>query len=121
VTTLNVAVPDFLKQLESQIKAVSLDDWKVYLSWHVLRAAAPLLPSSFVNENFEFYSKTLMGTKEMRPRWKRCVEYTDADLGEALGQKYVELTFGERGKERTLAMVRARKGARKGIFRIWIG
>jgi putative endopeptidase len=48
-----------------------------------------------------------MGAKELRPRWKRCVDYTDSDLGEALGQKYVELTFGEEGKQRTLAMVRA--------------
>ena len=60
-----------------------------------------------MNENFEFYGKTLTGAKELRPRWKRCVQYTDSDLGEALGQKYVELTFGEEGKDRTLEMVRA--------------
>jgi putative endopeptidase len=107
VKTLNVAVPDFFKQLEAQIKAASLDDWKTYLTWHVVHSAAPILPSAFVNENFEFYGKTLTGSKELRPRWKRCVQYTDADLGEALGQKYVELTFGEQGKEKTLAMVRA--------------
>jgi endothelin-converting enzyme/putative endopeptidase len=107
VSTLNVTVPDFFKQLESQIKAVPIEDWKVYLTWHAVRAAAPLLPTAFVNENFAFHGKTLMGAKELRPRWKRCVQYTDSDLGEALGQKYVEMTFGERGKERTLAMVRA--------------
>jgi endothelin-converting enzyme/putative endopeptidase len=107
VTTLNVAVPEFFQQMNEQINAVALADWKVYLTWHALRAAAPLLPSAFVNENFDFYSRTLFGAKELRPRWKRCVDYTDADLGEALGQKYVELTFGQQGKERTLAMVRA--------------
>jgi putative endopeptidase len=107
VSTLNVAVPEFFKQLDAQIKAVSLDDWKVYLIWHATHAAAPLMPGAFVNENFAFYGTTLTGAKELRPRWKRCVQYTDSDLGEALGQKYVELTFGERGKERTLAMVRA--------------
>ncbi|HYP04796.1 MAG TPA: M13 family metallopeptidase, partial [Bryobacteraceae bacterium] len=107
VKNLNVAVPDFFKAMDAQIKAISLDDWKVYLAWHVVHAAAPLLPSSFVNENFNFYGKTLTGAKELRPRWKRCVQYTDGDLGEALGQKYVELTFGKEGKERTLAMVRA--------------
>jgi endothelin-converting enzyme/putative endopeptidase len=107
VPTLNVAVPEFFKQLDSQIKAVSLDDWKVYLSWHALRAAAPLLPAAFVNQDFEFYGKALTGAKELKPRWKRCVQYTDSDLGEALGQKYVEVTFGEHGKQRTLAMVRA--------------
>jgi endothelin-converting enzyme/putative endopeptidase len=107
VKTINVAVPDFFKAMEAEIKAVSLDDWKTYLSWHVIHAAAPLLPSAFVNENFEFYGKTLTGSKELKPRWKRCVQYTDSDLGEALGQKYVELTFGKEGKERTLAMVGA--------------
>jgi predicted metalloendopeptidase len=60
-----------------------------------------------VNENFAFYGKTLTGAKELRPRWKRCVQFVDGDLGEALGQKYVEMTFGEKGKERTLTMVRA--------------
>jgi endothelin-converting enzyme/putative endopeptidase len=107
VKNLNVAVPDFFKQLEAQLKAVSLDDWKVYLTWHVVHSAAPVLPTAFVNENFEFYGKALTGSKELRPRWKRCVQYTDADLGEALGQKYVELTFGQEGKDKTLAMVRA--------------
>ncbi|HYI96747.1 MAG TPA: M13 family metallopeptidase N-terminal domain-containing protein, partial [Bryobacteraceae bacterium] len=57
VQTLNVAVPDFFKQLESQLKGVSLEDWKTYLTWHVIHAAAPILPSAFVNENFEFYGK----------------------------------------------------------------
>jgi predicted metalloendopeptidase len=107
VKTLNVAVPNFFKAMDEQIKAVSLEDWKVYLTWNVAHAAAPMLPAAFVNENFEFYGKTLTGSKELRPRWKRCVQYTDGDLGEALGQKYVELTFGKEGKERTLAMVRA--------------
>jgi endothelin-converting enzyme/putative endopeptidase len=107
ITTLNVAVPDFFKQLESILKTVSLEDWKVYLSWQALHAAAPLLPQSFVNENFGFYGKTLTGAKELRPRWKRCVQYTDTDLGEALGQKYVELTFGPQAKERMLKMVAA--------------
>jgi endothelin-converting enzyme/putative endopeptidase len=107
VETINVAVPEFFKQLESEIKQVSLDEWKTYLTWHVIHSAAPILPAAFVNENFEFYGKTQTGAKELRPRWKRCVQYTDSDLGEALGQKYVELTFGQEGKERTLKMVRA--------------
>jgi endothelin-converting enzyme/putative endopeptidase len=105
VQSINVAVPDFFKQLETEITQVSLDDWKIYLTWHVIHSSAPILPTAFVNENFEFYGKALTGAKELRPRWKRCVQYTDSDLGEALGQKYVELTFGEQGKTRTLAMV----------------
>jgi putative endopeptidase len=66
-----------------------------------------MLPTPFVQENFNFYGKTLNGTETLRPRWKRCVDYTDGDLGEALGKKYVEKTFGAEGKARTLKMVDA--------------
>jgi endothelin-converting enzyme/putative endopeptidase len=104
--TLNVAVPEFFKNLDSLIKNTSLDDWKVYLTFHLVHSQAALLPTPFVNENFNFYGKILTGTRELRPRWKRCVSLVDGDLGEALGQKFVELTLGAVGKERTLQMVR---------------
>ncbi|MDZ4801230.1 MAG: M13 family metallopeptidase [Bryobacteraceae bacterium] len=105
--TLNVAVPEAFKALDAQIRAVPLDDWKVYLFWHVIHSASPLMPKAFGDENFSFYGRTLTGAKEQRPRWKRCVQFVDGDLGEALGRRYVELTFGEKGKDRTLAMVQA--------------
>jgi putative endopeptidase len=105
IETLNVAVPDFLTRLDFLIKNTSLDDWKAYLTWHLVHSQAALLPTPFVNENFNFYGKTLTGAKELRPRWKRCVSFVDGDLGEALGQKYVERTLGAEGKERTLRMV----------------
>ena len=105
IESLNVAVPEFFKALDSLINTASLDDWKTYLTWQLVHAHAPLLSSPFVNENFDFYGKFLTGAQELRPRWKRCVQYTDGDLGEALGQKYVERTFGAEGKERTLRMV----------------
>jgi endothelin-converting enzyme/putative endopeptidase len=104
---INVSWPDFFKALTAQIQSESLDDWKTYLAWHTLRSAAPLLPTAFVQENFNFNGKTLTGAEELRPRWKRCVDYTDGDLGEALGRKFVERTFGAEGKERTLRMVNA--------------
>ncbi|HUS04775.1 MAG TPA: M13 family metallopeptidase [Bryobacteraceae bacterium] len=107
IQSLNVVAPDFFKQMDSQIQEVALEDWKVYLRWHYLSASAPLLPARFVNQNFEFSGKILTGAKELKPRWKRCVQFTDGDLGEALGQKYVEQTFGAEGKERTLKMVHA--------------
>jgi endothelin-converting enzyme/putative endopeptidase len=66
-----------------------------------------VIEPEFVNENFDFFSKTLQGTKELRPRWKRCVGYTNSALGEVVGQVYVQQTFGAEGKERTLAMVGA--------------
>ncbi len=104
---LNVTEPDFFKQMNGVLASASLDDWKTYLRWHVLHGNSALLPAQFVNENFEFFEKDLLGTKELSPRWKRCVRYTSGDLGEAVGQKYVEQTFGVEGKARTLKMVEA--------------
>ncbi len=105
--SLNVVEPEFIKNMQQVISAHSLDDWKMYLRWHVVHNSAAMLPAAFVNENFEFFSKTLQGTKELRPRWKRCVGYSDDDLGDAVGEVYVQQTFGAEGKERTLAMVGA--------------
>jgi endothelin-converting enzyme/putative endopeptidase len=105
--SVNVAWPAFLEALNGTIGRFSLADWKTYLIWHLLHAAAPLLPQAFVKENFDFYGKTLTGATEIRPRWKRCVDFTDGELGEALGKQFVEKTFGAEGKARTLKMVDA--------------
>jgi endothelin-converting enzyme/putative endopeptidase len=103
--TIVVACPEFFQAIGRQIGDTPLGDWRVYLTWHLLHSEAPLLPAAFLQENFEFYGRTLTGATEMRPRWKRCVDYTNHQLGEALGRKYVEKTFGAAGKERTLKMV----------------
>jgi endothelin-converting enzyme/putative endopeptidase len=99
--------PVFFQTLNGAIGRFSLEDWKTYLTWHLLHAEARLLPAAFVKENFEFFGRTLTGTTEMRPRWKRCVDFTDGELGEALGKEFVEKTFGAEGKARTLKMVEA--------------
>ncbi len=104
---LNVANPEFFKQVNELLASQPVDDWKVYLRWKAIHSAAPLLPDSFVEEDFRFFDQTLRGQKELAPRWKRCVEYTDGDLGEALGQLYVEKVFGKDQKERTQKMVKA--------------
>jgi endothelin-converting enzyme/putative endopeptidase len=101
---LNVSWPDFFKDVDSQIKSAPLEDWQTYIRWHIAHSRASLLSSAFVNENFEFYRKYLRGAKELQPRWKRCVEYTDGDLGEALGQVYVRKTFGPELKASTVEM-----------------
>lgn len=105
--TLNIAVPPFFRGLDELLNRTPLDRWKVYLTWHLVSSQAENLPAAFVNEDFEFFGKRLMGMRELRPRWKRCVASVDGDLGEALGQKYVERTFGADGKARTLKMVEA--------------
>ena len=101
---LNVASPAYFKALNAQLASVSLDDWKLYLRFHVANSNAPYLSSAFVSENFDFYRKYLHGAKELQPRWKRCVEYVDEQLGEALGQEYVRKTFPPETKAATLKM-----------------
>jgi putative endopeptidase len=104
---LNVGMPEFFKAMNQVIAAASMEDIRTYLTWNVLHDAVPMLPHAFANENFSFYGKAITGQKELRPRWNRCVSYTDSALGEALGVAYVDKTFGSEGKSRTLAMVRA--------------
>jgi predicted metalloendopeptidase len=103
---LNVTNPDFFKQVNAVIESEPLSAWKTYVSWHVLDAAAPWLSKPFVDTNFKL-QKALTGQDEIQARWKRCIDATDNALGEALGQKYVDLTFGADGKERMLKMVDA--------------
>ena len=105
--SLNVVEPEFIKNMQTVVSSHSLDDWRTYLRWHVVHANTQMLPAAFVNENFDFFGRTLQGTKELRPRWKRCVGFANDDLGEAVGQVYVRQTFGAEGKQRTLAMVAA--------------
>jgi putative endopeptidase len=93
VEQVNIRQPEFFKAMNEELASVSLPDWKIYLRWHVIHANAPGLPERFVNENFDFYDKKLTGTKEILPRWKRCVQSTDRNLGEALGQVYVDKYF----------------------------
>ncbi len=106
-----VATPDFFKRVNALIESESLDHWKTYLRWHAVHNSASLLSGPFVQENFDFYGRKLVGQKELRPRWRRCVSGVDRDLGEALGQAYVDRTFGEDGKQRMLAMVHNLKDA----------
>ena len=104
---LNVVPPDFFEKVNGTIDSVPLTAWKSYLRWHVLNGSANLLSKPFVEENFSFVGKYLNGVKEMQPRWKRCVQLTDMQLGEALGQPYVQETFGADGKARMLKLVEA--------------
>ena len=106
VEALNVETPGFFKTLNAELRKESLASWKTYLRWHLVNANAPFLSSDFVNADFEFYGKTLQGAQELEPRWKRCVGYADNDLGEALGQVYVERNFSPEAKQRAQKMVK---------------
>ena len=103
---LNVREPKFLAEFDRQLVDTPVPAWKTYLKWHVLHAAANSLSDPFVSEVFEFHGRYLGGAKEMKPRWKRCVESADANLGEALGKKYVEKYFPPEAKARMNDMVK---------------
>ena len=103
--TINVGQPDFFKTLDVQLTATPIEDWKTYLRWHLVNSAASGLSEKFVNEDFDFRGKTLTGAKEIQPRWKRCVQAADRNLGEALGQVYVQKYFPPAAKARALEMV----------------
>jgi predicted metalloendopeptidase len=105
VTEINIGQPDFFRELDHQLSATPLADWKVYLRWHVIHNAAPALSDAFVQENFEFYGKQLSGTKELQPRWKRCAQSANQSLGEALGEVYVQKYFPPEAKARAKEMV----------------
>jgi endothelin-converting enzyme/putative endopeptidase len=76
------------------------------MRWRTLDASVEVLPKAFIDENFAF-RKVLTGAREQRPRWKRCVDFTDGDLGEVVGKAYIAKAFGAEGKARTLDMVHA--------------
>ena len=103
---VNVDAPAFIQEINSLLSSESIDNWKTYLRFHVSDTSSPYLSSNFVGENFAFYRQYLRGVKEMQPRWKRCVQYVDYNLGEALGQVYVAKVFSPELKQSTLDMVR---------------
>ncbi|MGH9567276.1 MAG: M13 family peptidase, partial [Candidatus Angelobacter sp.] len=103
-TELNVANPDFFKQVNTVLENEPLQDLKTYVTWQLLNSAAPWLSQPYVDANFKMHQK-LTGQKEIQARWKRCVNLVDSGIGEALGKDYVDLTFGADGKTRMLKMV----------------
>jgi endothelin-converting enzyme/putative endopeptidase len=105
ITAVNVAEPEFFTAVDQLLASTPVGELRTYLRWHVVHASAFMLSKAFVDENFRFYSTTLQGVQEQRPRWKRCVSYVDSDLGEALGQSFVKETFGPQAKADMLRMV----------------
>jgi putative endopeptidase len=88
-----VTSPKYFTALENEIKTRPLSDWKTYLRWFAIHDSAPHLPTAFVDENWDFFSRVLNGAKQQRPRWRRCVAAADRDLGQAVGQAYDARAF----------------------------
>jgi putative endopeptidase len=105
IPAVDVSAPKFFEAFSTELKTTGLADWKVYLRWHLVNSAAPWLSQPFVDEDFSFKGKTLQGTQELLPRWKRCVAATDRQLGEALGQIYTQQYFPPAAKASAQKMV----------------
>ena len=97
---INVGQPDFFREAGRMMSEVPISDWKTYLRWNVLNNSAGRLPKRFDDQDFEFYGKTLNGTTEQQPRWRRCTRATDNSLGEALGEQYIKKHFTPEAKKR---------------------
>jgi putative endopeptidase len=108
---LNVSRPEFLKQVDRIVVGTPLDDIKSYLRWHLVHGAAAALPKAFVDADFEFFSRALLGQQEQQPLWRRCFTRTDQQLGEALGQAFIAEAFGPQAKQDMLGMVKGIKAA----------
>jgi predicted metalloendopeptidase len=102
-----VPSPDFFRGVEKLINSESLEHWRAYLRYSLLRYMANSLSQPYVDANFDFFSRTLSGTQQIQPRWRRCSAYADNDLGEAVGQAYVAKYFPPENKERMVKLVKA--------------
>jgi putative endopeptidase len=105
VQEIVVRQPSYFADLSATFPKFTLDDWKTYLTWKVVASRAPLLSDAFAKESFEFSGKTLFGTPEIEPRWKRGVSMVEGSLGEAVGKLYVAKHFPPEAKERMKVLV----------------
>ncbi|MGH9459110.1 MAG: M13 family metallopeptidase [Thermoanaerobaculia bacterium] len=105
VERVNVINPKFYEALNTMIAEVPLEDWKSYFRFRVVSSAASLLPRALEEESWRFHQQYMTGAKEMRPRWKKCVDETDEALGDALGQLYVAENFGVEGKKKMAEII----------------
>ncbi|MGW0035291.1 M13 family metallopeptidase [Gordonia sp. NPDC003376] len=95
-----VGQPSFVTGASSLIASSPLEDWKTWLTWRLLRTAAPYLSAAFVDENFDFYGRTLTGAETIRERWKRGVGFVEDAAGFAVGKLYVDKHFPPEAKAR---------------------
>jgi putative endopeptidase len=103
--TVLVTQPKFMAKLNEVVKSFSMDDWKSYMRLHLLNEEAGRMDDDLAATRFDFWERTLKGSKEMKPRWKRSVEAVNAAMGELLGQLYVAKYFSQETKDKVHEMV----------------
>jgi len=109
--TIIINQPDYIQGFGEVFAATSLQDWKTYTRWNLLNASASYLSGPLDAQNFDFYSKTLNGAQEQKPRWKRAVSVVNGNLGEVIGQLYVAKHFTPEAKSRMSQLVENLRGS----------
>jgi len=97
--------PTFFAAMDEALAKRPVAHWQAYLRWHLVDDAAPYLSRAFVEANFDFRERTLRGTPELKPRWKRAIDASNEALGFALGEAYVARVFPPQAKQRALELV----------------
>ena len=100
-----VMQPKFIKAVSAMLASVSIEDWKTYLTWHLVGGSASYLSAKFEKQNFAFYGTVLSGTKVMKPAWRRALGAVNGNLGEMLGKLYVKEYFGPEAKKKIKIVV----------------
>ena len=103
---INVAQPEFFKELSKMVEEIPVAKWQTYLKWNLVNSAAKYLSEDFETQNFEFYGKFLHGQEEMSPRWKRVQGTVNSALGELVGKSYVKQYFPPEAKKRMDRLVK---------------
>nr|WP_258013278.1 M13-type metalloendopeptidase [Stenotrophomonas maltophilia] len=102
----SLAMPAFHEEVSKALGDTDPSVWRAYLRFHTVDSASPYLADAFVQENYEFYGKTLNGQKEQKPRWKRVLGTIENDAGEAFGQLYVKVAFSPEAKAKMEELVK---------------
>lgn len=106
VKGFSLSQPKFFAEMDKMIADTPTADWKAYLTYQTINGTAPFMSDAVANERFDFYGKTMRGQKEQKPRWKRVLDSVNANMGEALGQIYVQQVFPEDSKKQMQALVK---------------
>ena len=115
-TRVNVINPQYMRNISAAVESLPLGDWKAYMKWRALSGYAPLLAAPFQLERFRFTGTVLSGQREMQPRWKRCAAavagvFGDDQLGDIVGQIFIQEHFGANAKTRMNELIVALEGS----------
>ncbi|MHB8912880.1 MAG: M13 family metallopeptidase [Lysobacter sp.] len=119
----SLAMPEFHAEVSKMLADVPAAQWQSYLRFHTVDGASPYLSDAFVQQNYDFYNKTLRGQKELKERGKRVLDTVENQVGEALGQMYVKVAFTPESKARMQTLVKNLGAALKGRIEnlAWMG